>query len=147
MVNPEIIGKTYPVTKPYVVGREKIREFALATFHSENSPSVSLEASKKAGFGDLVAPPTFAIVLQQQSLEMVIDDPEAELDFSRVVHGDQGFRYQRPIVAGDELTSQLSVESLKELAGNQMITFVTKIFDPQGSEISEARSTLVVRGG
>jgi acyl dehydratase len=147
MVNPEIIGKTYPVTKPYVVGREKIREFALATFHSENSPSVSLEASKKAGFSDLVAPPTFAIVLQQQSLEMVIDDPEAELDFSRVVHGDQGFSYQRPIIAGDELTSQLSVESVKELAGNQMIAFLTKIFDTKGDVVAEARSTLVVRGG
>ncbi|HEY7797110.1 MAG TPA: MaoC family dehydratase N-terminal domain-containing protein [Microbacteriaceae bacterium] len=147
MVNPEIIGKTYPVTKPYVVGREKIREFALATFHSENSPSVSLEASKKAGFSDLVAPPTFAIVLQQQSLEMVIDDPEAELDFSRVVHGDQGFSYQRPIIAGDELTSQLSVESVKELAGNQMIAFLTKIFDSKDDVIAEARSTLVVRGG
>jgi acyl dehydratase len=147
MVNPEIVGKTYPVTKPYVVGREKIREFALATFHSAESPSVSLEASKKAGFSDLVAPPTFAIVLQQQSLEMVIDDPEAELDFSRVVHGDQGFSYQRPIIAGDELTSQLSVESVKELGGNQMITFLTKIFDANNEIIAEARSTLVVRGG
>ncbi|MDR9363169.1 MAG: MaoC family dehydratase N-terminal domain-containing protein [Microbacteriaceae bacterium] len=147
MVNPEIIGKTYPVTEPYLVGREKIKEFALATFHSSDSPSVSLEASKKAGFSDLVAPPTFAIVLQQQSLEMVIDDPEADLDFSRVVHGDQGFSYERPIIAGDELTSQLSVESVKELAGNQMIAFLTKIFDTKGDVVAEARSTLVVRGG
>ena len=147
MVNPEIIGKTYPVTAPYLVGREKIKEFALATFHSDQSPSVSLEASKEAGYSDLVAPPTFAIVLQQQSLEMVIADPEAELDFSRVVHGDQGFSYKRAIVAGDELTSQLSVESVKELAGNQMITFLTKIFDSGGEAIAEASSTLVVRGG
>ncbi len=147
MVNPEIIGKTYPRTSPYLVGREKIKEFALATFHSENSPSVSLEASQKAGHSDLVAPPTFAIVLQQQSLEMVIEDPEAELDFSRVVHGDQGFRYQRPIVAGDKLTSELNVESVKELAGNQMISFLTKIFDANNEVIAEATSTLVVRGG
>jgi acyl dehydratase len=147
MVNPEIVGKTYPVTGPYLVGREKIREFALATFHSAESPSVSLDASKQAGFSDLVAPPTFAIVLQQQSLEMVIEDPGAELDFSRVVHGDQGFSYQRPIIAGDELTSQLSVESVKELGGNQMITFLTKIFDANNEIIAEARSTLVVRGG
>jgi acyl dehydratase len=147
MVNPEIIGKTYPTTDVYIVGREKIREFALATFHPENSPSVSLDASKAAGHSDLVAPPTFAIVLQQQSLEMVISDPEAELDFSRVVHGDQGFSYRRPIIAGDELTSQLSVESVKELAGNQMISFLTKIFDSTGDVIAEASSTLVVRGG
>ncbi len=147
MVNPDIVGKTYPATEPYLVGREKIREFALATFHSPDSPSVSLEASQKAGFQDLVAPPTFAIVLQQQSLEMVIDDAEAELDFSRVVHGDQGFSYKRPIIAGDQLTSQLSVESVKELAGNQMIAFLTKIFDSNNEVVAEATSTLVVRGG
>ena len=146
MVNPEIVGKTYPATQPYLVGREKIREFALATFHGPESPSVSLEASEKAGFQDLVAPPTFAIVLQQQSLEMVIEDPEADLDFSRVVHGDQGFSYKRQIIAGDELTSQLSVESVKELAGNQMIAFLTRIFDSGGEEIASATSTLVVRG-
>ncbi len=146
MVNPEIVGKIYPATEPYLVGREKIREFALATFHGPESPSVSLEASEKAGFQDLVAPPTFAIVLQQQSLEMVIEDPEADLDFSRVVHGDQGFSYKRQIIAGDELTSQLSVESVKELAGNQMIAFLTRIFDSGGVEIASAASTLVVRG-
>jgi len=147
MVNPDIVGKTYPATEPYLVGREKIREFALATFHGADSPSVSLEASKQAGFQDLVAPPTFAIVLQQQSLEMVIEDPEADLDFSRVVHGDQGFSYKRPIIAGDQLTSQLSVESVKELAGNQMVAFLTKIFDSNNEMVAEATSTLVVRGG
>jgi len=147
MVNPDIVGKTYPATQPYLVGREKIREFALATFHGAGSPSVSLEASAQAGFPDLVAPPTFAIVLQQQSLEMVIDDAEAELDFSRVVHGDQGFSYRRPIIAGEQLTSQLSVESVKELAGNQMIAFLTKIFDSNNEVVAEATSTLVVRGG
>jgi acyl dehydratase len=146
MVNPEIVGKTYPNTPAYLVGREKIREFAKATFHSDNSPSVSMDAAKQAGFDDLIAPPTFAIVLQQQSLELVIDDPEADLDFSRVVHGDQGFRFQRQIVAGDVLTSQLEVESVKELAGNQMIAFLTKIFDEDKQLIAEARSTLVVRG-
>ena len=145
-MNPEIVGKTYPSTPAYLVGREKIREFAQATFHSENSPSISIDAAKQAGFDDLIAPPTFAIVLQQQSLELVIDDPEADLDFSRVVHGDQGFSFQRQIVAGDLLTSQLSVESVKQLAGNQMIAFLTKIFDEDKQLVAEARSTLVVRG-
>ena len=145
-MNPEIVGKTYPSTPAYLVGREKIREFAKATFHSDNSPSISIDAAKQAGFDDLIAPPTFAIVLQQQSLELVIDDPEADLDFSRVVHGDQGFSFQRQIVAGDLLTSQLSVESVKQLAGNQMIAFLTKIFDEENQLVAEARSTLVVRG-
>ncbi len=145
-MNPEIVGKHYPSTPEYLVGREKIREFAKATFHSDNSPSISMDAAKQAGFDDLIAPPTFAVVLQQQSLDLVIDDPEADLDFSRVVHGDQGFSFQRQIVAGDLLTSQLEVESVKQLGGNQMVAFLTKISDEDSQLVAEARSTLVVRG-
>jgi acyl dehydratase len=79
-------------------------------------------------------------------LKLVITDPEAGLDFSRVVHGEQRFVYTRVIVAGDELTSELSVASIKTLGGNQMITFNTEIFDAQNQLVCTAISTLVVRG-
>lgn len=147
MVNPEILGKVYPATESYLVGREKIREFALATKLAKDSISYSLETALEAGFPDLVAPPTFAVVIQEKSLSQVITDPEAALDFSRVVHGDQRFQYQRSIIAGDQLHSVLKVDSIKELAGNQMISFVTEIFDDEDQLVCTATSTLVVRGG
>jgi acyl dehydratase len=132
MVNPDIQGKRYPRTRPYVVGLEKLREFSAATFGETSE-----------GF---VVPPTFPIAIQEHSLSLVISDPEAALDFSRVVHGEQRFVYQRQILPGDELTSELEVASVKSLGGNHMITFNTEIFDKQDKLVCTAISTLVVRG-
>jgi acyl dehydratase len=145
MVNPQIEGKIYPRTSSYLVGREKIREFAKAVF-STDLANHDLEHAKALGFKDLIAPPTFAVVIQERSLTTVLADKEAAIDFSRVVHGDQRFIHQRPIVAGDELTSQLKVASVKTLAGNHMVTFETQIFDQSDALVCTAISTLVVRG-
>ncbi len=138
MVNPAIEGKRYPRTPAYEVGREKVREFSRAVFF----PLESQEQSNS----DLVVPPTFPVVIQEQSLKLVLADPEAKLDFSRVVHGDQRFVFERPIVPGDELTSELHVASVKTLAGNHLVTFNTEIFDSSNKLVCTAISTLVVRG-
>jgi len=144
MVNPLIQGKRYPRTASFLVGREKLREFATATMLPE---AFSDEAAAKAnGQAALVAPPTFPVVIQEQSLKLVLADPEAQLDLSRVVHGDQRFVYVRPIVAGDELTSELVVASVKSIGGNHMVTFNTEIFDVEDRLVCTAISTLVVRG-
>jgi acyl dehydratase len=145
MVNPAIEGKIYPRTASYLVGREKIREFAKAVF-SNDPANLDLEAAKNQGYRDLIAPPTFAVVIQERSLTQVIGDKEAALDFSRVVHGDQRFIHARPILAGDELTSELKVASVKQLAGNSMVSFQTQIFDANQELVCTAISTLVVRG-
>ena len=145
MVNPNVRGKKYPETAPYLVGREKVREFANAVF-STNPINHDLFAAKAAGYPDLVAPPTFAVLIQERSLHTVISDPEADIDFSRVVHGDQRFIHKRPIVAWDELTSVLEVESVKSLGAHSMITFKTEIMDRNKNLVCTAISTLVVRG-
>ena len=146
MVNPNVQGKKYPETEPYLVGREKIREFAKSVF-STNPINLDVFAAQAAGYTDLVAPPTFAVVIQERSLNAVLSDPEADIDFSRVVHGDQRFVASRAIVAGDELTSVLTVASVKSLGAHSMITFNTEIFDAKKELVSTAISTLVVRGG
>jgi len=145
MVNPNVQGKKYSETTPYLVGREKVREFANAVF-STNPINHDLFAAQAAGYPDLVAPPTFAVLIQERSLHTVISDPEADIDFSRVVHGDQRFIHKRPIVAWDELTSILEVASVKSLGAHSMITFNTEIFDRNKNLVCTAISTLVVRG-
>ena len=145
VVNVNVQGKKYPATAPYLVGREKIREFAHAV--KSNSPTnFDVFAAQTAGYTDVVAPPTFAVVIQERSLATVLADPEADIDFSRVVHGDQRFIHARPIVAGDELTSVLEVASVKTLGAHSMVTFETKIFDIENELVCTAISTLVVRG-
>lgn len=144
MVNPDIQGKRYPRTPGYLVGREKVREFARAVMAGPES--LDLETARANGHSDLVVPPTFPVVIQEQSLALVLSDPLAQIDFSRVVHGDQRFVYNRPIVAGDVLTSELTVASVKSLGGNHMVTFETEIFDVEDKLVCTAISTLVVRG-
>jgi acyl dehydratase len=144
-VNPAIQGKQYPSTTPYLVGREKVREFAKAVFATDPA-SFDLDAARAAGHADLVAPPTFAVVIQEQTLHQLIDDEDAGIDFTRVVHGDQRFTFTRPIVAGDELTATLTVSSVKQLGGHSMVTADTAITDVAGAHVVTAISTLVVRG-
>lgn len=144
-VNPDIQGKQYPSTPPYLVGREKVREFARAVFATDPS-SFDLTAAHAAGHADLVAPPTFAVVIQEQTLHQLLDDADAGIDFSRVVHGDQRFTFSRPIIAGDELIASLTVSSVKQLGGHSMVTADTVINDVSGAHVVTAISTLVVRG-
>ena len=80
------------------------------------------DAARAAGYADVVAPPTFAVVVQEATLAQLLAEPDAGIDFSRVVHGEQSFTYDRPIVAGDELTATLTVTSVKTLGGNAMVT-------------------------
>jgi acyl dehydratase len=144
-VNPEIQGRVFPATAPYLVGREKVREFARAVF-STNPINHDVFAAQAAGYADLVAPTTFPVVVQEATLAQLLADPDANIDFSRVVHGEQRFTYSRPIVAGDELTAQLTVSSVKTLGGNSMVTADSVITDSTGAHVVTAISTLVVRG-
>ena len=143
-VNPEIQGRQYPPTAAYLVGREKVREFARAVqaTHPEHH---DVDAARAAGHADVIAPPTFPIVIQELTLRQLLEDESAGVDFSRVVHGDQRFTASRPIVAGDELTAQLTVTSVKSLGGNDMVTSESVITDADGEHVVTATSTLVVR--
>ncbi|MFK3672365.1 MaoC family dehydratase N-terminal domain-containing protein [Leifsonia aquatica] len=144
-VNPALQGRAFPPTAPYVVGREKVREFARAVFATDPA-SFDLDAARAAGHADLVAPPTFSIVVQQLSLDQLLADPEADIDFSRVVHGDQRFTFTRPVIAGDELTGTLTVTAVKSLGAHSMVTAETVIVDAAGEHVVTSTSTLVVRG-
>jgi acyl dehydratase len=144
-VNPELQGRVFPPTEPYLVGREKIREFSRSVF-ATNPVNTDVVAARSAGHADVVAPPTFAVVVQELTLHQLLSEPDAGIDFSRVVHGDQRFSFTRPIVAGDELTATLTITSIKSLGGHSMVTAESSIVDAVGAHVVTAISTLVVRG-
>ncbi len=144
-MNPDLVERAFPSAAPYLVGREKVREFARAVFATaplHHDP----EAARAAGFADVVAPPTFPIVIAEATLQQLLAEPDAGIDFSRVVHGDQRFTYSRPIVAGDELTATLRVTSIKTLGGNSMVTSESSMVDARGEHVVTSVSTLVIRG-
>lgn len=144
-MNPELQGRVFAPTEPYLVGREKVREFARAVF-ATNPINLDLDAARAAGHADIVAPPTFAVVVQERTLAQLLAEPDAGIDFTRVVHGDQRFTSSRPIVAGDELTATLTVSSVKTLGAHSMVTAESVVTDAAGEHVVTAISTLVVRG-
>ena len=144
-VNPELVGREFEPVGPYLVGREKVREFSRAVF-ATNPIYLDVDAARAAGHSDIVAPPTFPVVVQEHTLAQLLSEPDANIDFSRVVHGDQRFTYTRPVVAGDELTATLSVTSVKSLGAHSMVTSESVMTDSSGAHVVTAISTLVVRG-
>jgi acyl dehydratase len=144
-LDPSFVGRSYPPTAPYRVGREKIREFADAIGASDVAYRDVAEA-KALGHRDVVAPPTFPIVLTSAAGQVIIDDPALGVDFSRVVHGDQRFAYTRPIYAGDELSCVCTVEEIMSRGGHDFLTIRTDITDASGAPVVSVWSRLVVRG-
>ena len=144
-VNPELLDAVFEPTEPYLVGREKVREFASAVFATA-PPHHDVDAAIAAGYPDVVAPPTFPIVIQEKTLQQLLSHPGAGIDFSRVVHGDQKFEYERPLVAGDEVIATLRVTKIQSLGGHTMVTSESTITTTDGEPVVVATSTLVIRG-
>jgi acyl dehydratase len=145
MLDQSFVGRTYPPTPPYQVGREKIREFATAV-GLDDPLHLDVAAAHAAGSAERGAPPTFPIVLTLAASRLIIDDPELGMDYTRVVHGDQRFAYARPIVAGDELVCVNTVEEITSRAGHDFLTTRTDVSTTAGDLVVSAWSKLVVRG-
>jgi acyl dehydratase len=144
-LDQSFVGRVYPPTEPYEVGREKIREFAAAVGDT-NPVYRDPAAARKLGYPDVIAPPTFAIIVTSRAAHQVIMDPELGVDYSRVVHGEQRFENVRPIHAGDLLTVVVTVESIRSAAGNDLITTKGDVSTVDGEPVLTAMNTLVVRG-
>ena len=144
-LDPSYVGRTYPPTEPYLVSREKIREFAEAV-GDPNPAYRDPEAARALGHADVVAPPTFAVVVTHPASTRVTFDPELGLDYSRVVHGDQSFAHTRPVVAGDRLVVVMSVDAIRSAAGNDLLSLRAEVSTVEGEHVCTARSTIVARG-
>ncbi len=127
-VDPSLVGRTFPPTRPYAVSEEKVREFAAATGGTyEGGP----------------APATFPIVMAFEAMNAFL---EAEsVDLFRIVHGEQKFAYARPIVPGDLLSATLTVAGLRQIAGADIISTSSEITDADGAVVCTAGATLVHR--
>jgi acyl dehydratase len=129
-VNTAVEGREYPRTAPYVISRAKIAEFAAAV-GAESAEHTDPEAARAAGHADGEA--------------AAIGDPEAEIDFSRLVHGEQAFVHHRPAVAGDEVTAQTTVTRVRIAGGHSMVTLTTEVRTAE-DPICTATSLMVIRG-
>ncbi len=128
-VDDSLIGRTFAPTEPYVVAEERVEEFA---------------ASFGQAYAGGPAPATFPIVLAFEAMAGFLDEVGVEL--SRIVHGDQRFTYERPVVPGDVLTATLTVRSLRQIGGNDIIGTLSEVTDAGGRLVCATSATLVHRG-
>ena len=89
---------------------------------------------------------TFAAAGAQRAEWMLWRDPELGIDFQRVVHGEERIEKQRPLVAGDVIRVSLTVDRVREVRGNAMITTRADLTDANDEEIATVWSMIVVRG-
>ncbi|MBO8191392.1 MaoC family dehydratase N-terminal domain-containing protein [Streptomyces oryzae] len=143
-LDQSFVGRTYPPSRPYEVGREKIREFAEA-IGDDNPAYTDVEAAKALGHPDVIAPPTFVFSVTFQEASAVVRDPKLGLDYDRVVHGDQRFAYHRPVRAGDVLSVTSTIESIKSLAGNEVLDVRGDVQDAAGAPVVTVHTKLVAR--
>jgi acyl dehydratase len=143
-LEPGLVGRSYPPSAVYEVGREKIAEFAAAL--GDPDPVYRDPAAARAvGHPDVIAPPTFAIVLSLGAGNVVVDDPDVGLDYSRVVHGEQRFTQHRPVRAGDRLIATPSIAAVRSVAGNDMLTTRVDLTTEDGEPVCTTTSMLVAR--
>lgn len=144
-VNPAFAGRTFPPTAPYVVSAAKIREFAEAV-GAADPVHVDPQVARERGYADVIAPPTFAVLIAQLCDHQLIVDPDAGIDFSRVVHGEQRFVHHRPLTAGDAVIGTLTVDSIRQAGGHSMVVTRSELTSANGEPLTTATSTIVVRG-
>ncbi|GAA2579265.1 MULTISPECIES: FAS1-like dehydratase domain-containing protein [Microbacterium] len=144
-VNPTLVERAFEPTPPYLVGREKVREFARAVFATDPQHT-DPAAAQALGYADVVAPPTFAMVIQDLTLQQLLAEPDSGIALERTIHAEQRFRYSRPIVAGDELTAQLRVTGVRAVGKGAMVTSEAEVTDAVGAHVVTATSILLIGG-
>jgi acyl dehydratase len=143
--NKDFVGRTFPATKPYEVSRVKIAEFADAI--GDPSPVFrDRDAAVAAGYPDVIAPPTFPIVVTMASSGSAVADPDLGINYAMVVHGEQRFEYTRPLRAGDVVTAQSTIESIREVGSNVLMNTRTELRTVAGEHVCTAFSIIVERG-
>ena len=142
-VDARALGRTFE-PHSYVVARAKIREYALAV--GETNPLyLDPEAARIAGHADLVAPPMFAVVYCAAAIEEALLDPEVGLDFEMLVHGGQEFEWGFLVLAGDEITTQVTVAKIYERLAMAFYVFESCSRNQRGEEVCRGRWTQIVR--
>ena len=139
----EAVGKTYPPVS-YAVGREKVREFA-GVVGEEDPRYHDVEAAREAGYADVVAPPMFAVVYSGGAIGPALFDPEVGIDFAQMVHGGQEFVWGAPVVAGDEISTEVEVKDISERGGLNFFVFESRSTNQDGETVCTGKWTNIVR--
>jgi len=138
----EIIGTHYRFHDKFVVGREKIREFAAAV--ADDHPAhYDEKAAAELGYSSIVAPLTFiAVAGRRVQLEM-FKNFDVGINLARVIHRDQKLTFHRPLVAGDELYFDSYLDSVIQSHGTIISELRSEVTDAEGKPVITTVVTMI----
>jgi acyl dehydratase len=141
----DYVGTHFRYPDSYVVGREKIREYAVAVGETD-ALHLDLDAAREAGYRDLVAPPMFCVVYCGVALGPAMFDPEVGIDFARLLHSGQEFKWGPLVVAGDDVTTTLTVKDISARGEMGFYTFESVSRNQDGDTVCVGTWSNIVRG-
>jgi acyl dehydratase len=134
------VGHYYQMDDTYLVGREKVREFARAV-QDYHPAHWNVAAAAELGYPDLVAPLTFtsapAMACNQRMFESVV------IGYDMYLQTEEVFEQHRPIVSGDELHIDVELTSVRRIAGRDLITVTNTFTDAAGERVHTLHTTVV----
>ena len=145
-INSDILGMVWHYPDSYVVGREKVREFAKAV-KSDDPASLDEQAAAELGYDGLVTPPTFVTILGQLVQADFMRNVDTGYDTMQIVQVDQRFVFHKPIVAGDVLHARMEIDSVTERFGADIVVTKNTCTNEAGEVVSEAYTTVMGHEG
>ncbi len=143
-IDEKFAGREYkPVT--YIIGEEKIKEYALA-IGDLNPLYTDREYAKKSKYGSVIAHPMFVVVFAKGAMESLFEDKEINLNMSRLVHGEQEFNFHRMVKANDIIKTTGKIKNIHEKNNNDFIELETKSYNQNNELVVEGLWTFIIRG-
>ena len=145
-INTDILGMSWEYPDSYVVGREKVREFAKAV-KADDPACLDEEAAAELGHDAIVAPPTFVTILGKLVQADFMRKVDTGYETLQMVQVDQRFVYHKPILAGDVLHARMEVESVVERFGADIVVTRNTLTNGHGELVMEAYTTVMGHEG
>ncbi len=143
-IDKKFIGKEYkPIT--YVVGQEKIKEYALAV-KDLNPLYIDPEFAKKSKYSSVVAPPMFVVVYAKEVMDNLFSDRELNLNMARLVHGEQEFNFHKVVKANDVIKTTGKIKNIYEKGNNDFVELETKSYNQNNELVVDGNWVFIIRG-
>ena len=134
------VGHYYQMDDPYLVGREKVREYARAV-QDRHPAHWDVAAAAELGYSGLVAPLTFTSIPGMMANRRLFES--VVVGYDTYVQTEEVFEQHRPIVAGDELHTDVELSSVRRIAGRDLITVTNTFTDTAGERVHTLHTTVV----